>query len=137
MCEIWVEPYVDIDITFTGLRPGEKLFEELLISGEGIRKTIYDKIMVLAPVVIDRQELQTKLDALFGAARIHDISGMIALLRLIVPEYIASATISDAVPISFQQMRPDLFPGESHTESSLPSAPLIPSQTTTPQLVPA
>ena len=32
-------PYEDIDISFTGLRPGEKLFEELLLSGEGIQPT--------------------------------------------------------------------------------------------------
>jgi FlaA1/EpsC-like NDP-sugar epimerase len=41
-----LEPYVDIDIVFTGLRPGEKLFEELLTAEEGTDKTYHEKIFV-------------------------------------------------------------------------------------------
>ena len=40
------EPDVDIPIVYTGLRPGEKLFEELLLSGEGMRKTQNDLIYI-------------------------------------------------------------------------------------------
>ncbi|WP_324825788.1 nucleoside-diphosphate sugar epimerase/dehydratase [Sinanaerobacter sp. ZZT-01] len=43
-------PYVDIDIKITGLRPGEKLFEELLLDEEGIKKTNHNKIYVGHPV---------------------------------------------------------------------------------------
>jgi FlaA1/EpsC-like NDP-sugar epimerase len=38
---------VDIEIKFIGLRPGEKLYEELITEGEGIVRTPYDKIFVL------------------------------------------------------------------------------------------
>jgi len=41
-----LEPYKDIDIVFTGLRPGEKLYEELLLDEEGATKTEYDKIWI-------------------------------------------------------------------------------------------
>ena len=41
------KPDVDIEIKFTGLRPGEKLHEELITEGEGIVRTPYDKIFVL------------------------------------------------------------------------------------------
>src|SRR5262249_547943 len=41
-----LRPYVDMDITFTGLRPGEKLFEELELSGEEIAKTRHPKIFI-------------------------------------------------------------------------------------------
>ena len=41
-----LDPYVDIDIVFTGLRPGEKLFEELLTAEEGTDKTYHEKIFV-------------------------------------------------------------------------------------------
>jgi len=41
-----LEPYKDIDIIFTGIRPGEKLFEELLTAEEGTTKTKYDKILI-------------------------------------------------------------------------------------------
>lgn len=40
------EPYIDIDIVFTGLRPGEKLFEELLLAEEGIHKTSNERIYI-------------------------------------------------------------------------------------------
>lgn len=43
-------PYVDIDIKITGLRPGEKLYEELLLDEEGIKKTTHNKIYVGHPV---------------------------------------------------------------------------------------
>lgn len=43
-------PYADIDIVFTGLRPGEKLYEELLLDEEGIRRTTHDHIYVGQPV---------------------------------------------------------------------------------------
>jgi len=43
-------PYVDIDITITGLRPGEKLYEELLLDEEGIEKTAHNKIYVGHPL---------------------------------------------------------------------------------------
>ena len=41
------KPDLDIEIKFTGLRPGEKLHEELITEGEGIVQTPYDKIFVL------------------------------------------------------------------------------------------
>ena len=43
-------PYEDIDIKITGLRPGEKLYEELLLAEEGIRTTSHNKIYVGHPV---------------------------------------------------------------------------------------
>lgn len=44
------EPYKDIDIKITGLRPGEKLFEELLLSEEGIKETNHNKIFIGHPI---------------------------------------------------------------------------------------
>lgn len=43
-------PYTDIDIVFTGLRPGEKLYEELLMDEEGLQETSYGKIFIGQPV---------------------------------------------------------------------------------------
>ncbi len=53
------EPYVDIDIQFTGLRPGEKLYEELILPSEreGMYKTENDKIFVTAPYDFDEDSL--------------------------------------------------------------------------------
>ncbi len=57
------EPYVDIDIQFTGLRPGEKLYEELILPSEkeGMHKTQNDKIFVTAPYEFDEDFFMSQL----------------------------------------------------------------------------
>ena len=56
-----LEPDVDIQIKVTGLRPGEKLYEELLMAEEGLTETKHDKIHVARPSDIDMKKLETKL----------------------------------------------------------------------------
>lgn len=56
------EPYEDIDIKFCGLRPGEKLYEELLLNEEGIQKTKNDKIYVARPLFTDYALLKRKME---------------------------------------------------------------------------
>ena len=57
-------PYKDIDIVFTGLRPGEKLFEELLMSEEGISETPNKKIYIGNPIEIDDAKFLKQLEYL-------------------------------------------------------------------------
>lgn len=54
-----LRPYEDIDIIFTGLRPGEKMFEELILSNEGYYKTENDLIFITKPNNIVSEELET------------------------------------------------------------------------------
>ena len=61
-----LEPNVDIQIKVTGLRPGEKLYEELLMSEEGLTQTEHDKIHVAKPMKIDMDKIQNKLKELNG-----------------------------------------------------------------------
>ncbi len=56
-----LEPNVDIQIKVTGLRPGEKLYEELLMSEEGLQATKHDKIHVAEPMRIDMNMIEEKL----------------------------------------------------------------------------
>lgn len=56
-----LEPDVDIQIKVTGLRPGEKLYEELLMAEEGLTETKHDKIHVARPSNIDMEKLEAKL----------------------------------------------------------------------------
>jgi FlaA1/EpsC-like NDP-sugar epimerase len=58
------EPYEDIDIEITGLRPGEKLYEELLLNEEGLKATKHDKIFVAKPVFTDYELLERELEIL-------------------------------------------------------------------------
>ncbi|MCL2088610.1 MAG: polysaccharide biosynthesis protein [Oscillospiraceae bacterium] len=57
-------PDEDIEIQYTGLRPGEKLFEEILIAEEGIRKTDNKLIYIANPIVFDQDVFMTNMDQL-------------------------------------------------------------------------
>ncbi|MCP3177496.1 polysaccharide biosynthesis protein [Desulfuromonas sp. KJ2020] len=80
-------PYEDIDIVFSGLRPGEKLHEELLIAGEGVKPTTHEKIMVAESKVHDRAHLEHQLEELYQLQRQIDLHGIVAKLAEIVPEF--------------------------------------------------
>ncbi len=62
------EPNVDIDIVCTGLRPGEKLYEERLMEEEGLQKTANGLISVARPIALDEEKLWATLDRLYQEA---------------------------------------------------------------------
>ena len=74
------KPDVDIKIEYTGLRPGEKLFEEKLMAEEGLRKTENDLIYIGSPIPFDANAFLAGLDELMNAAYDNkkDIRGMVA-----------------------------------------------------------
>ncbi len=80
-------PYRDIQITFTGLRPGEKLYEELLQDEEGVRKTTNKKIFIGTPIDIDEVSFLNGLERLKEYANNYRRSEMIQLLCTMVPTY--------------------------------------------------
>lgn len=82
-----LRPHEDIEIVFTGLRPGEKLYEELLLSGEGIVPTTHASIMVANAARCDRDILKAQLERLYAATRAMDHDTTVAILREIVPEF--------------------------------------------------
>ncbi len=82
------EPEKDIKIKYTGLRPGEKLYEELITEGEGIVPTKHEKIMVLRGDKQPDQEMEKLLSRLARAATVHDARGIKEVLQDIIPEYI-------------------------------------------------
>ncbi len=63
-----LEPFKDIDIKITGLRPGEKLYEERLMAEEGLQKTSNEMISIGKPIEIDKDKLYSTLDKLIEAA---------------------------------------------------------------------
>ncbi|MDP3426786.1 MAG: polysaccharide biosynthesis protein, partial [Humidesulfovibrio sp.] len=86
------EPGVDVDIVFTGLRPGEKIYEELITEGEGVVRTEHEKIMVLGGTLGDDPAdlacvLDEALAQLAAAAQAQDGEAIRALLTRLVPEY--------------------------------------------------
>lgn len=81
------EPDVDIKIDYIGLRPGEKLFEELITEGENIVPTSHEKIMVLKGRECNLQILNGQIDKLATLAENQDEKNIKAKLREIVADY--------------------------------------------------
>lgn len=81
------KPDVDIEIKFTGLRPGEKLHEELITEGEGIVRTPHEKLFVLKGNECDVEWLNQRIEELVKLAHEQDAPGIKLKLREIVPEY--------------------------------------------------
>jgi len=80
-------PYKDVEIKFTGLRPGEKLFEELLMNEEGLKSTENKKIFIGNQIAIDEEDLLSKLDNLRKYAEENDSDGVVRMLAGIVPTF--------------------------------------------------
>ena len=81
-----LKPYEDIDIVFTGLRPGEKLYEELLIDEDNIKKTSKEGIFVATLPMVDVEVLHTQLAEMKHLLE-DSGSDVRCLLQEIVPEY--------------------------------------------------
>jgi FlaA1/EpsC-like NDP-sugar epimerase len=81
------EPDVDIKIEYIGLRPGEKLYEELITEGEGIVPTSHEKIMVLRGNECNLAVVNGKIDELAMLAYAQEGEKIKTMLREIVPEY--------------------------------------------------
>ncbi|MDA3915763.1 MAG: nucleoside-diphosphate sugar epimerase/dehydratase [Deltaproteobacteria bacterium] len=81
------EPDVDIKIEYTGLRPGEKLYEELMTATEGVIPTEHGKIMILKSREVDMELLNAGLIKLKQGAEKQSKGKIRALLQEIVPEY--------------------------------------------------
>lgn len=80
-------PYKDVPIVFTGLRPGEKLFEELLMNEEGLQSTNNKKIFIGNQIQIDPDDLNRKLDSLRAAAESNQSEETIVMLSELVPTF--------------------------------------------------
>jgi FlaA1/EpsC-like NDP-sugar epimerase len=123
------EPGKDVEIIFTGLREGEKLYEELITQGEGIVPTSHEKIMVLRPDDWHGQNnqreftqwLNGKLDDLYQVASTHDAQAIRVKLREILPEYVPPQHVGCVLESKYSQGNASAptFPIVSQPGSSL------------------
>jgi len=81
-----LEPFIDIDVKVTGLRPGEKLYEERLMDEEGLNKTQNEKISIGKPLEIDSEILYKKIEELLIEAK-GETEKMKELVHDLVPTY--------------------------------------------------
>lgn len=85
------KPYEEIDINFVGLRPGEKLYEELLTREEGLKNTDNISIFICKPILIDEDKFLKQLDELKEVCLMEPIE-----IRKMIKEIVPTYTMSDA-----------------------------------------
>jgi FlaA1/EpsC-like NDP-sugar epimerase len=84
-----LQPEKDIKIKFTGLRPGEKLYEELLNDGESTKPTYHSKIKISEVIRYPFSEVVTNIDELIATTKKHDILALVSKMKEIVPEFVS------------------------------------------------
>ncbi|CAM3562441.1 nucleoside-diphosphate sugar epimerase/dehydratase [Erysipelothrix urinaevulpis] len=87
------EPYVDIEIEFTGLRPGEKLFEELLMAEEGLQKTENDLIYIANPIYFSEEEIKKSIKTLEKSLTVGP-DAAIQALKNVVPTFVDANVVN-------------------------------------------
>jgi len=85
------EPYKDIDIIETSIRPGEKLFEEILTAGEGVRSTSHQRLFIAKQDRVDYSRIGVAMERVNRAVRTADWRVALDVLREFVPEYTPGA----------------------------------------------
>ncbi|MGC4018013.1 MAG: nucleoside-diphosphate sugar epimerase/dehydratase [Muricomes sp.] len=108
---------VDIDIQYTGLRPGEKLYEELLMAEEGLESTENQKIHIGKPIEFDEEEFLKDLEDLYREAYA-ETDEMKYIVHKIVPTY----RLREADILRDQQIQACWNKEFTDTSSKLPSA---------------
>ncbi len=88
-----LEPFKDIDIQFTGLRPGEKLYEELLNTAENTLPTHHKKIMIAKVREYEFDTISKKISELINIAQEFDNYKSVAKMKEIVPEFISNNSV--------------------------------------------
>jgi FlaA1/EpsC-like NDP-sugar epimerase len=83
------EPGKDIQVVYTGLRPGEKLYEELLNNAENTMSTYHEKIMIAKVREYDFIEVNNDIERLITSAHQHYLTPTVALMKQLVPEFIS------------------------------------------------
>ena len=101
----------DIDIKITGLRPGEKLFEELLTSNENIAPTYHKKIMIAKTKPLLVEETLEAITSLCEQNMYINHQNSVCLLKSLVPEYLSKNSIYEALdkPIEIEKIKKKVY----------------------------
>lgn len=93
-----LRPDEDVKIVYTGLRPGEKLYEEMFAATEPPERTSVDGVLMASPHTVDLAILRRSLDELEAAAMAGDEGRLRALLQHVVPDYHQSPAAPVSIP---------------------------------------
>ncbi len=91
-----LEPYKDINIVEKGIRPGEKLFEEILTDSEGFTRTSHERLFIAKQQRLDYARLNDGIDRLRAVVRRSDSAGAVRILKEFVPEFTPGTHLTGA-----------------------------------------
>ncbi len=92
----------EVDIKITGLRPGEKLYEELLANGENTQKTYHDKILIAKVKDINCSSIQLLIEELCSKKNVSDNDiNLVRLMKNIVPEFKSNNSIYQKLDVEY------------------------------------
>ena len=87
-------PNIDINITYIGLRPGEKLYEELLTDGENTVKTYHQKIMIAKVREVDEAAISNCFNCLSGFVdQVTEEAVLVSKMKEFVPEFVSNNSV--------------------------------------------
>jgi FlaA1/EpsC-like NDP-sugar epimerase len=98
-------PGEDIEISFIGLRPGEKLFEELFHPDEALSQTTHDKIMLARSREMNAPAFNAEISRLQRAAEENDVDTLKSALASLVPEFSGGSRVVSSNVISLDQAK--------------------------------
>ena len=94
-------PNIDIQLTYTGLRPGEKLYEELLTDGENAIKTYHEKILIAKVRDVEFEGLSACLSDLIEKVDQNvNEAVLVAKMKELIPEYISNNSIFEELDVA-------------------------------------
>jgi FlaA1/EpsC-like NDP-sugar epimerase len=88
-------PGRDIEIVYTGLRPGEKLAEELFHDDEKLSETVHHQINLAESRILDRGVVMTAISSLLSKCEQSDVVGIEQIMKTLVPEYTPENNVID------------------------------------------
>ena len=89
----------DIEMVFTGPRPGEKLFEELSIKGEDMQPTRHPKIAIWKNIPMDRDKLRAGVNELVNITKKQNHREIIQKIKELIPEYTGGSNKTEIIQI--------------------------------------
>lgn len=89
----------DIDIKITGLRPGEKIYEELLADGENTKKTYHEKIMIAKSRHVDISHVEKQINKLTAINSLTQPLEIVSSIKHLIPEYISNNSTYEVLDI--------------------------------------
>jgi FlaA1/EpsC-like NDP-sugar epimerase len=81
------EPHREIEIVETGLRPGEKLYEELLTDEESVHATAIDRVFIAPQKRLDFGSFEAAMNRLFASCRVDDMTSAVDIIASLVPTF--------------------------------------------------